>query len=445
MKLGTAGRQGGQTLVLLALALVAMLAVTGLIIDGGNAYAQQRGTQNGADAASEAGAVVLAQNIKLLNGSGTPLTDADVLAAINASAVANRIKPFNPGVAGNSSAHYTDIKGNLLTPAGAATTDPALAAQVGGGAIPPCVDTTTCIDRGVASGVRAAANRDFQALISGIIGFGQFTASSIATAVAGYTAAPCDADEGCALLPVTFATSQSSCDDSGDAVYDPTAEWLDTQPPDPPEPFTAANEVLLSLCKKGEGAFGWLDYGCGNIAAQITTPCNNQIYFPTWLLSQPGNPNNVEDELDAYAGNIVGVYEPGLDLEVLIPFFDGLCNEDRPGAETDLPDGVGELPVFGTPPYPGECASNPSGGGANRHYHVVYFIGFVLDKAYVQGTNFPDCNVPPGGPPTGPFPGGNGSGGCLKGWFARVVAGPGPVSGSGEAGEDSPLSVQLIK
>jgi hypothetical protein len=444
MKLGTARRQGGQTLVLLALALVAMLAVTGLIIDGGNAYAQQRGTQNGADAASEAGAVVLAQNVKQINASGIPLDDADVLAAMNASAAANRIKPFTIA-AGNSVAHYTDFRGNLLQPSGDPTTDPSLAAQVGSGAIPPCNDTTTCLDVGVASGVRAAAIRDFQALVSGIIGFSQFTATSIATAVAGYTAAPCDAEEGCALLPVTFSTTQSSCDGSGDAVYDPLAEWLDSQPPEPPEDFDWDNEVLLSLCKKGEGAFGWLDYGCGNIADQILEPCNTQIYFPTWLLSQPGNPNNVEDELDTYAGNIVGTYEPGLDQEVLIPFFDGLCNEDRPGAETDLPDGVGELPVFGTPPFPGECASNPPGGGANRHYHVVFFIGFVLDKAYVQGANFPDCNVAPGGPPTGPFPGGNGSGGCLKGWFARVVAGPGPISGTGEAGEDSPLSVQLIK
>jgi hypothetical protein len=440
-----ASRGTGQALVILVLALVAMMAMTGLIIDGGNAYAQQRGTQNGADAASEAGAVVLAQNVKQLNAMGTALTDQDVLDAMNESAGFNGIKPFDMGVAGNSAGHYTDFKGNLLRPDGTTTTDTAQAAQVGSDSIPPCNTSTSCLDVGVASGIRATAFRDFKTFVSGIVGFTQFTATSVATAVAGYTAAPCDAEQGCALLPVTFSTNQNTCDGSGDATYDPPVEWLDSQPPEPPEPFTAANEVLLSLCKKGEGAFGWLDYGCGNIADQILEPCNSQIYFPTWLESQPGNPNNVEDELDTYAGDIVGVYEPGLDLEVLIPFFDGLCNEDRPGAETDLPDGVGELPVFGTPPFPGECASNPSGGGANRHYHVVYFIGFVLDKAYVQGTNFPDCNVAPGGPPTGPFPGGNGSGGCLKGWFARVVAGPGPVTGSGEAGEDSPLSIQLIK
>ena len=428
-----------------------MMAMTGLIIDGGNAFAQQRGTQNAADAASEAGAVVLSQNILALNSSGAAKTDAEVLAGMNASASANSVRSFNPGVAGNSVAYYTDLTGNLLQAGGSTTTDPLLAVRVGSGSIPPCTGgTNTCVDYGspggpgVASGVQAASVRDFKTLVSGVIGIGQFTATSIATAVAGYAANPCDAAQGCALLPVTFAANQTTCDGSGNAGYT-TTPWIPTQPTGPA--YTPGNEVLMSLCKKGEGAFGWLDFGCGNTASQIITPCNNQIYFPTWLQGQPGNPNNVENELNTYAGNLVGTYEPPgparFDQEVLIPIFDGLCNEDRPGIEP--PNPPNEDPVFGTPPFPGTCANNPSGGGANRHYHVLYFIGFILDQAYVQGNNFPACNVAPGGPPSGPFPGGNGSGGCLKGWFARILASPGPVSGIGGAGTSSPLTIQLIK
>lgn len=422
-------RQRGQMLVIFAISLVAMIAMVGLVIDGGNAYAQQRATQNASDAAAEAGAVILSKNLMSINGGGASLSDADVLAAINESADLNGIRPFNVGVAGNSVAHYTDFRGNLLTSGGSITTDPSAAKQVGsGGAIPGC-SGATCVDRGVATGVRAAGTRDISTFVSGVIGITQLKSTAIATAVAGYAANPCVASEGCALLPVTFATNQNTCDGSGDAVYDSTT-WLPTEPTGPD--YTAANEVLLSLCKGGEGAFGWLDYGCGNTANQILNPCNS-VSFPTWLQSQPGNPNNVEDELNTYAGDVVGVYEPGRDQEVLIPFFDGTCNEDRPDSEDPT----------GAPPLPDmpECANNPSGGGNNRHYHIPFFIGFLLDRAYVQGNNFPSCNAPPGGP----LPGGNGSGGCLKGWFARVVTGPGQVSGNGTAGPDSPLTIQLVK
>jgi len=431
-------RERGQTIAIVAIAMVALLGMAALVVDGGNAFAQQRQSQNGSDAASEAGATVLAHGLLSIASGGAGRTDGDVLAAMNASAANNRIQPFSPGVAGNSSAWYTDVSGNLLTAAGTTTTDAALAVQVGlapGNAIPPC--NADCVGT-MASGIRAQGAMPFETLIAGIVGITDLTATTVATATSGYGPSVCDAAQGCALLPITFSVEQNTCDTSGNAVYTGTT-WLPTEPTGPP--YTAANEVTLSICKKGEGAFGWLDYGCGNTAAQIASPCNVQVYFPTWLLGQAGNPNNVEDELNAYAGNAVGTYEASLDQEVLIPFFDGVCNEDRPGVEPPNPPGD-ELPVFGTPPFPGVCAGNPSGGGANRHYHVPYFIGFILDHAYVQGSNFPACNAAPGGP----LPGGNGSGGCLKGWFARVVEAPGPVSANpGGAGDATPLSVQLIK
>jgi Flp pilus assembly protein TadG len=49
-------RQRGQLLVLFTLALVAMIAMVGLVIDGGAAYAQRRAQQNAADLAALAGA-----------------------------------------------------------------------------------------------------------------------------------------------------------------------------------------------------------------------------------------------------------------------------------------------------------------------------------------------------------------------------------------------------
>src|SRR5262249_25996188 len=70
-------RPRGQIIVIVALAMVAMLAAVALIIDGGNAYAQQRKTQNGIDASAEAGATQLA---RIMVGVG--IGDAEVRAAI---------------------------------------------------------------------------------------------------------------------------------------------------------------------------------------------------------------------------------------------------------------------------------------------------------------------------------------------------------------------------
>ena len=59
----------GQILVIVAMGIVAMVAMVGLIIDGGNAWGQQRKTQNGADAMAQAGATVIAQKL-----AGAPKT-----------------------------------------------------------------------------------------------------------------------------------------------------------------------------------------------------------------------------------------------------------------------------------------------------------------------------------------------------------------------------------
>ncbi len=53
-------RQKGQTLVVVAVLLVVLIGFLGLVIDGGNVYAQRRQMQNAADAAALAGARALA-------------------------------------------------------------------------------------------------------------------------------------------------------------------------------------------------------------------------------------------------------------------------------------------------------------------------------------------------------------------------------------------------
>ena len=54
-------RARGQVLVIFVGGFLALIAGTAFVVDGGNVMAQQRGTQNGVDAASQAGATVIMQ------------------------------------------------------------------------------------------------------------------------------------------------------------------------------------------------------------------------------------------------------------------------------------------------------------------------------------------------------------------------------------------------
>src|SRR3954471_5981234 len=64
-------REQGQALVLFCLALTAIVGVVGLVLDGGDAFAQRRSQQNAADLAALAGA-----NNYLVNGDEAAATTA---------------------------------------------------------------------------------------------------------------------------------------------------------------------------------------------------------------------------------------------------------------------------------------------------------------------------------------------------------------------------------
>ena len=194
--------QAGQVLVLLALGIVAMLAMVGLIVDGGNAFAQQRNTQNGADSAADAGALVLAQNAGVMV---PPKTDPDVWNAITAAALSNNMTA--------GAAYYTDVAGNLLTNGGTIAPTTASAVVVGSApaGIPPCNDPSKCVD-GRASGVRVIGTKTVDTYVARVVGMNSITISTTATAVAGYLNDICSSGAGCKALPVTFPVTTVGCD-----------------------------------------------------------------------------------------------------------------------------------------------------------------------------------------------------------------------------------------
>jgi hypothetical protein len=386
----------GQIVVIVAAGMIVIVALVGLVIDGGFAWGQQRRTQNGADAMAEAAATVIAHSLK-----GVPKTDGDVGCALENVAAANEIE--TPG------GQYTDWQGLFITPATAVgPCNPG-----GGAAIPPG-----------AQGVKASGTREFDTFLAQVIGFDRFTAGANATAVAGILTDICPAGSGCAVLPVTFPLTAVTCDGTNRQLQIPNTDWPLVQVVDPslPNYATTANEAIIPLCVVGPGSVGWLDLGpqCGNLSQTITDPCNVSIPIPTWINNKTGNVNALEAELNAFAGPLLGVPDDSI---VLIPINDNTCDTRPPDDQPDCPGG------------------NGSGTGTSLFYHIPKFTRFMIDRAFVQGGNVGECNIGPGTP----LVQGSGGTGCFKGWFVDYVE-KGPV-GPGATGPQDPgqIGIQLIR
>lgn len=396
----TRRRTPGQIMVVFTLALVAIVVMTGLILDGGAVFAQQRLAQNGSDGAATAGALVVAEHL----GPQTR-TGAQVYAAIDAVATSMGLE--------NWTGEYTDDFG---APIGQSI--------VNSGAIPSG-----------AEGVRVGGDRTVGATFTRVIGFNNLAASADATVVAGNLSTECVEDEdGCALLPITFPVVVPSCDGSGE--FTGPSYWIGA----PPEgtvvdgywpivgiedlPSTAdpdgnpATMAILPLCSGSagsSGAFGFLDLVGGmNLADEIEGPINTTFDVPDWYQVQTGNPNSVEDEL------LLWWRTP-----VLIPLHNNVCRED-PG-DTDVCTNPGTDPT-----------------GNNTWYYIVAVGVFYIEHVYVQGSNIDECTAPPGEPLID-FTTGGGFFGCLKGWFVNwITAGPITPGGDGD-NRSGAIGIQLIK
>lgn len=386
--------QGGQVLVVMAGGIIAVLAMVGLIVDGGSAFAHQREAQNGSDAAADAGAITLAQGI-----NGTAPADTAVLAAVNGAAANNHLD--------TAVAYYTDVRGRLLTAIGTPALSTAFAVQVGqaiGGMVPPCLDATSCVN-GRASGVQVGGHRSIRTSVANIIGINSIAIDAGATAVAGYLTGTCDAQAGCNVLPVTFPVTIVTCDGQNNPV-----------PAVPPVPYVVGSHYTIPLCKNGPGNVGWLDWtppagGTSELVNAILNPTNPPIPVPSWqYITSTGNINAkaVEDALNTYAGKVV-----------LIPQFDGTCDAQPSGVA------VGNCPV-----------GNLGGNGTNQWYHLPQFAALLLDSpkaAYITGSNAAQCDT------------GNGATSCIKGTFVNFITGGVVGPGVGSGGNTSVVGVQLIK
>ena len=385
-------RQRGQVLVVGVLVMLGLIAMAALVVEGGNAFAQQRATQNGADAAANAGAVVLAQRL-----GGAPKTDADVAAAVSSIATANGIT--------SQTAHYTDVEGRALDSSGAlASVSGNPPAAVGGNTIPPN-----------AQGVAVGATKSFGTYLAGALGMTSFDASAEATARTGRLV-------GGPFLLVIFPVSITDCDGNGTLPPFEQIQWLESEPPATLGGYPDGPEYIVPLCKTfgpGAGSGGSFqildldpDLDCEEEAAN--PPAIEWQVFPVWV--DVDNGNNC-------ARPIADVVNSSLRLTpLLIPICD-----------------TGSGSAIG-------CESQ--GHGSGGQYHVMGVAAFYIDWMYDQngGANDPHCQEAfssTSGQPLTNVIGGNGSSSCVQGWFINFITN-GPV-GSGPVGDGEAIGVQLIR
>jgi hypothetical protein len=425
--------EAGQAIVIMIGAILVTVAMVATIVDGGNVLAQQRVTQNGADATAEAGAVILAER---LAGVEEPSGgwDVNVWTRLTQTAAANGITI--------DSAYYTDICGIPLAADGTGainldrTENLSVALQVnnpthvlpGGTATAP-----DCPNRlvGPVAGVLVIGRKDVPAYVAGAIGIPTFRVNTRATAVTGYLQGYCDASEGryCALLPVAFPVNIISCDGNN-------------KPADSGEPWVFNTVYKIPLCNSTSGNVGYVDWdphagGTGDVVCSIQTPDNPAIILPSWqFVASTGNANGgggacsmtIEEAIREHEGETV-----------LAPQFDLTCH---PSGSQPEPDS--SLPAVVTDPDYGCPAGALGGGGASIWYRFPSFAFLELcgpgvpgcngrHAAYLQGNNSGICDT------------GNGATACLVAKFKHVM-GTGTVgAGVGSGTGNKAVGVQLIK
>jgi Putative Flp pilus-assembly TadE/G-like len=428
-----ASRESGQAIVVMVGAILLSVALVATIVDGGNVFAQQRVTQNGVDAAAEAGAVLLAER---LAGSAAPSGgwDVNIAGRIMQVADANNITV--------QAAYYTDICGIPLRLDGTGAIDEdtrkedlAGAVQVGNGShvLPGGTATAPdCPNRlvGPVSGVMVVGEREVAAYVAGAIGISAFNVRARATAVAGYLQSYCDASEGryCALLPVAFPVDIITCDGSN-------------RPIDTGVPWAFGQVYKFPLCSSSAGNIGWLDWdgpagGASETVCSILVADNPAVDLPSWqYVAQAGNQNGgggrcsmtIEEAIRTHGGETV-----------LVPQFDLTCN---PPHNTE-PDST--KPAVVTQPYYGCPAGSLGGNGTNQWYRMPSFAFLELcsptlagcgglEAAYIAGSNSAICDT------------GNGATSCLVARFVHKMATGTVGAGVGSGTGNKAVGVQLIK
>jgi Flp pilus assembly protein TadG len=236
----------GQILVLFTLMLVVMILVTGLVVDGGNAFLNRRDAQNMSDIAALAGTKRLADYYT----HSTAFTPSD-----NAyTAIATRMTQNGCTAANNCTwtATYVGQRvGATFTMLGAVGRNDNSVPGAHGGA--------------QAMGVQVNVAKTAATYFLGVIGQGSWNISTTAAAVSGQ---PAGAPAG-QILPIALVA---------------------------PPTMAEGNLYALTSGANGPGNFGWLSWtgsnAAGSLSTSLCTPNNPAFTLPTQFPGDPGTTNS---------------------------------------------------------------------------------------------------------------------------------------------------------
>ena len=327
-RLRSAESERGQVLVIVGVGLLVMITAVGLVVDGGFAWGQERDTQNAADAASEAGALLLAQNLpyQYADPPQTPPNgNAEVRAAILSTAAEYGVTV--------EEAWYTDWDGN----------------QVGGAPLIGDGQLASGPAPSDAEAVEVVGSKTFDTFVAQVVGISQWSARADARARAGYVQ---EIGPG-GVLPVTIPVNVTTCTNTN-------------QPDSTGVEWDVDALQIFPLCSSGPGNVGWLDWdpsagGTSDLSEAITNPNNPEMSIPGWFeiaqTGSPSSPSQIESALEAYVAG---------DQEVVIPLFDATCSTQPPSVEANA------------------CTTGP-GTGQNQYYHLAGWVALDMEWIDLNG------------------------------------------------------------
>ncbi len=258
MNLGRRTRKEGQILALFAGSLVVIILVVGLAIDAGNAFLQQRDSQNGSDIGAMAGTKRLADYYV----SGMAFSGTNNVY----TAVATRMTENNCA-GGTSNCQWT---ARYVGPRTGAT-------FMDLGPVTPTDTAPPNVGGQAALGVKVDVHRTPKTFLLGLMGMTAWNVNTSATAMTGQ---PVGAPGG-QLLPIGMTEM-------------PTQE---------------GTIYALTSGSNGPGNFGWLSWdgsnSAGSLATSICTPNNPGFDLPIEFPGDPGksNSSSVRDCLQYWVDN----------------------------------------------------------------------------------------------------------------------------------------------
>lgn len=332
MKHNMRARQSGQVLVIVVGGMIALITATGFVVDAGFAFSEQRATQNSADSASKAGAVVLARRAADVSTLTNQEWDEAVRNAVVNAAIVNKTTVLEM--------RYTDWQGTALPG------DPAVG------------DPNRRDVPANAAGVRVVTQKRPATYLIRVVGINSWDIRQEATSVSGPTSACVETAGSCRLLPIAFPVTVYQCG-LGNTSVPLEQTW------------GVGTEIILPLCGGNPGSVGWIDWtppngGTAEIVTVVQSPPAVSVPLPSWkYITATGGIDSapLEDALNAYIGQIVQV-----------PFFDATCNSEPIGSDVS---GCAEV----------------GGAGVNQWYHIPKILSFKLTRAYTNGNNTAICGA----------------------------------------------------